>query len=126
MCPCARSRQTHAPTLRLGLGTTLGKAENPEKQPRVKSGAGSLERRPEGGGWLSSFRKSVSVFHVHWRAAKPSPEIDLLRVSTPSQEALDPRLVECVRAVQRRFEGHFRFSLLRFWKGGLSLSDHRH
>lgn len=86
----------------------------------MKSGAGHLERRCEGGGWLSSPRKSVTVFHVHQRAAKPSPETDLERVSTPSQEALDPRLVECVRAVQRRFEWHFRFSLLRLWKGGLS------
>lgn len=74
----------------------------------MKSGAGYLERRPEAGRWLSSPRKSVNVFHVHQRAAKPSPETDLVRVSTPSQEALDPRLVECVRAVERRFAWHFR------------------
>ena len=55
---------------RLGLGATLGKAENSEKQPKVASGAGYLEMRPAGGRWLSSSRKSVNLFHVHQRAAK--------------------------------------------------------
>jgi hypothetical protein len=83
-----------AQALRLGLGATLGKAENPEEQPRVGSGAGYLERRLAAGRWLSSSRKSVNMFHVHRRAAKPSPETDLVRLSAPSWEALDPRLVE--------------------------------
>lgn len=94
------------PTLELGFGATLGKTKNSEKQPGRGSGAGDLERWPAGNRCLSSSRKSANLLHVYQRAAKANPEVSLMRVSTPSQEAFKPRLDEQMTGLLRgRLDG---------------------